>query len=122
MGIRMIRDRRVYWGAMALALILAAALGHYVIYGEHGYLTYRGEQRRSIELKQQTGKLKNENDQLQKEIDSLNRRDPAVIEEKAREQQLAKPGEKIYVYTPADSKASPATQPGNPTPPPGGQR
>ncbi len=121
MAIR-IRDRRVYWGVMALALILAAALGHHVIYGENGYLTYRSEQRRYLELKQQTGKIKDQNDQIQREIDGLNRRDPAVIEEKAHEQQLAKPREKIYVYTPSDSKTAPATQPNNPAPKPDGQR
>jgi cell division protein FtsB len=99
-----IRDRRVYWAVMALGLILAMALGHHVVYGEHGYLTWRGEQRQYLELKKKTDKLKNENGVLQKEIDSLNRHDPDVIEGKARDQHLARPGEKIYTYTPRNSQ------------------
>ncbi len=116
MAIR-IRDRRVYWGAMALALVLAAALGHHVVYGANGYLAYRSEQRRYLDLKRQTEKLKNENEVLQKEIDGLNRHDRDVIEKKARDQQMARPGEKIYVYAPADSGAAapqPANQPSAP--------
>jgi len=99
-----IRDRRVSLAIMVMVLVLATLLGFHVVYGQNGYLTYRGEQRRYLELQQKTDALKNENEGLQKEIDEINRHDPAVIEQKAREQQLAKPGEKIYTYTPADSQ------------------
>jgi len=102
-----IRDRRVYWGIMALGLLLAAALGHHVVYGEHGYLTWRSEQRQYLELKKKTGHLKDENDRIQNEIDALNRHDPDAVEEKARDQHLARPGEKIYTYRPQDSRANP---------------
>lgn len=107
-----IRDRRVYWSAMTAALCLAAALGYHVVYGEHGYLAYRREQRQYLELRKKAADLQKENDKLAKEIDALNRHDPAVVEEKAREQQLAKPGEKIYTYAPPGS-----TETKDPTPP-----
>jgi cell division protein FtsB len=116
-----IRDRRVYWGVMALALILAGALGHHVVYGEHGYFTYRSEQRRYLELKRQTDKLKNDNESLQKEIDAINHHDRDVIEEKAREQQLVKQGEKIYVYNPPDSPSNGGSKPADLPPASGSQ-
>ncbi|HEV3277666.1 MAG TPA: septum formation initiator family protein [Terriglobia bacterium] len=99
----LIRDRRVYWGATAAALALAAALGYHAVYGQHGYRAYRSEQRRYLELQQKTLDLKRQNQALQEEIDALNRHDPAVIEDKARGQQYARPGEKIYTYTPPAS-------------------
>jgi len=102
-----IRDWRVYWGGMAIGLLLAGALGYHVVYGEHGYLTYRSEQRQYLELKKKTDGLKNENDRIQKEVDALNRHDPDAVEEKARDQHLARPGEKIYTYRPQDSRANP---------------
>jgi cell division protein FtsB len=123
-----LRDRRVSLAIMVLGLILAAALGYDVVYGEHGYLTYRSEQRRYLELRQKTDKLQKQNEGLQKEIDSINRHDPATIERKAREQQLVKPGEKIYTYAPAGSQpGGNATQPASPpasssSPAPGDQR
>ena len=109
-----IRDRRVYWGMMALGLLLAAALGHHVVYGEHGYLTYRSEQRQCVELKKKTGHLKDENDRIQKQIDALTRHDPDVVEKAARDQHYARPNEKIYTYTPQDSQAKRgASEPAN---------
>jgi cell division protein FtsB len=96
---------------MAGGLVLAAALGYHVVYGEHGYLTYRSEERRFQDLKRKTNKLKDGNEALQKEIDALNRHDRAAIEEKAREQQYARRNEKIYTYTPQDAQTnSAATQ------------
>lgn len=106
-----IRDRRVYWGAMLMGVALAGALGYHVVYGEHGYLTYRNEQRRYLELKQKTGKIKDENDRLQKQIDALARHDPAAIEKAARDQHLARPNERIYTYAPPDSQAKGDTAP-----------
>jgi cell division protein FtsB len=106
-----IRDWRVYWGAVAGVLALAAALGYHVVYGAHGYRAYRSEQRRYRELREKTDELKGQNEKLQKEIDALDRHDPAVIEQKAREQQLARPGEKIYTYTPPDSRPNDAGKP-----------
>jgi cell division protein FtsB len=117
-----IHDRRIYWGVMAAGLVLAGALGYHVVYGEHGYLTYRTEQRQFQELKVKTDRLKNGNEALQKEIDGLNRHDRALIEEKAREQQYARHNEKIYTYTPQDSKPGGAgPQPASPPPVSSGQ-
>lgn len=120
-----IRDRRVSLAIMVLALALAAALGHHVVYGQNGYLTYRSEQRRDLELRQKTDTLKKENEALQKEIDALNRHDPAALEKAARGQHLARPNEKIYTYAPADSQpggtdAQPASPP-SPAPTSAGQ-
>jgi len=115
-----IRDRRVYWGAMALGLLLAMALAHHVVYGERGYLSYRSQQRQYLELKKKTGRLKDENDRIQKEIDALNRHDRDAVERAARDQHYARPTEKIYTYTPQDSQAKGGTgQPAETPPPPG---
>lgn len=105
-----IRDRRVYWGAMLMGLALAGALGYHVVYGEHGYLTYRNEQRRYLELKQKTDKIKDDNDRLQKQIDALNRHDRTAIEKAARDQHLARPNERIYTYAPSDSQKAATDQ------------
>lgn len=107
---------------MALCLVLATALGYHVVYGEHGYLAYRSEQRRYLELRQNTDKLKKDNEALQKEVDALSRHDPAALENAARGQHLARPGEKIYTYAPQDSQpggtgAQPASPPASSSPP-----
>lgn len=118
-----IRDRRVSLAIMLLGLVLVVALGYHVVYGDHGYLAYRSAQHRYLELRQKTEALKKENDGLQKEVDGINHHDPAVIEQKARQQQLARPGEKIYTYMPEDhqangSGAQPATPPAAASSPP----
>ena len=112
-----VRDRRVALAIMAAGLVLATVLGYHVVYGQNGYFTYRSQQRRYLELQQKTDALKNENESLQKEIDAINRHDPAMIEQKARQQQLARRGEKIYTYTSQDPQASgPDAPPARPAP------
>lgn len=118
-----LRDRRVSLAIMVLGLVLATALGYHVVYGQNGYFTYRSERRRFLDLQRKTDTLKMQNEGLQKEIDGINRHDRAVIEDKARQQQLARPGEKIYTYTPAGSQASgTGAQPASSAPISGDQR
>ncbi|HEV2424625.1 MAG TPA: septum formation initiator family protein [Terriglobia bacterium] len=103
---------------MLAGLVLATALGYHVVYGAHGYLAYRSERRQYLELRKKADTLKNTNDGLQTEVDALRRHDPAAIEKAARDQHYARPGEKIYTYTPADSRSNGTTaQPVNPPAP-----
>jgi cell division protein FtsB len=99
-----------------LVLVCIALLVH-EIFGQHGILALRREQREVESLRQQIHQLQQENEQLDKQIKAL-RSDPKAIERWAREQMhLARPGERIYIFPEKDSKkgqAPPAAQEGPP--------
>lgn len=82
-------------GILVLVLVSIALIVHN-IFGQNGYLASRRQQKELQTLQQKIMQLKLENDQLDKENQSL-KSDPAAVERIAREQMhLAKPGEKIY--------------------------
>lgn len=113
-------SRRAYWAAIAGIVVLVASLGYHVVYGEHGYLALRREQRRYRQLEQESSDLQQENQQLQKQIDLLKRQDPAAIEKQAREQlHMARPGEIIFTLPDPSAKDQRAVNGGpHATPPP----
>jgi cell division protein FtsB len=99
------QSRRAYWASIAGVVALVAGLGYHVVYGEHGYLALRREQRQYRLLQQRADGLQQENQELQKQIDLLKRQDPDAIEKEAREQlHMAKPGEIIFTLPDASSK------------------
>lgn len=80
---------------MALALFCVALVVH-EIFGSHGYLALRREQRDFDALQLKIQELKKENQELETQIKSL-KTDPKAIEKMAREQMgLARPGEIIF--------------------------
>lgn len=113
-----LQSRRAYWASIVAIVVVVAALGYHVVYGEHGYLALRREQREYRQLQQQAGGLQQQNQQLQKQIDLLKRRDPAAIEKQAREQlHMARPGEIILTLPDSSAKEQSATNSLHPTVP-----
>jgi cell division protein FtsB len=105
--------RALYRNGILLLLLVSIALIVHNIFGPHGYLAARHQQKELHSLQQQILQLQQENTKLNKENRSL-KSDPAAIERKAREDlHLAKPGEKIYTL-PDKPHADP--------PPPAGQQ
>lgn len=99
------QSRRAYWVSIAGIVALVGGLGYHVVYGEHGYLALRRDQRQYRLLQQQANDLQQENQDLQKQIDLLKRQDPAAIEKQAREQlHMARPGEIILTLPDTSSK------------------
>lgn len=100
-----VQSRRAYWASIAGIVALVVGLGYHVVYGEHGYLALRREQRQYRLLQHQADSLQQENQELQKQIDLLRRQDPAAIEKQAREQlHMARPGEIIFTLPGASSR------------------
>ena len=78
-----------------LGLALFALLVH-DIFGAHGFIAMRKTQREIEQIREQIGKLNNENQSLSGQVNSL-KTDPKAIERIAREEMgLARPGEIIY--------------------------
>jgi cell division protein FtsB len=78
-----------------LGLALFALLVH-DIFGAHGFLAMRRTQKEIDQVREQIGKLNNENRSLSSQVNSL-KTDPKAIERIAREEMgLARPGEIIY--------------------------
>jgi cell division protein FtsB len=66
------------------------------IFGAHGFIAMRKTQREIEQIREQIGKLNNENQSLSGQVNSL-KTDPKAIERIAREEMgLARPGEIIY--------------------------
>lgn len=88
-------DPRFHRGAiLALALVCIALVVH-EIFGEHGYLALRRQQRDLQQLQQQIQLLQQENRELESQIKAL-KSDPKAIEKLAREGMgMARPGEII---------------------------
>src|SRR6185312_5290601 len=92
-----------------LGLALLALLIH-DIFGAHGLIAMRRTQRDISQIRQQIGKLNDENKLLSGQIVSL-KSDPKAIERIAREEMgLARPGEMIFklpdTLKPGDSQKS----------------
>jgi len=78
-----------------LGLALFALLVH-DIFGAHGFIAMRRTQKEIEQIRQQIGKLNDENKSLTDQVSSL-KTDPKAIERIAREEMgLARPGELIY--------------------------
>lgn len=92
-----------------LGLALFALLVH-DIFGAHGFIAMRRTQKEIEQIREQIGKLNNENKSLANEVTSL-KTDPKAIERIAREEMgLARPGEIIY-------KLPDSAKPGDPQKP-----
>ena len=92
-----------------LILALFALLVH-DIFGAHGFIAMRRTQKEIDRVREQIGKLNNENKSLSNQVNSL-KTDPKAIERIAREEMgLARPGEIIYKLPdsakPADTQKS----------------
>jgi cell division protein FtsB len=89
-----------------LGLALFALLIH-DIFGAHGFIAMRSTQKEIEQIREQIGKLNDENKSLSSQVNSL-KTDPKAIERIAREEMgLARPGEIIY-------KLPDAAKPGDP--------
>jgi cell division protein FtsB len=78
-----------------LVLALFALLVH-DIFGAHGFIAMRRSQKEIDQIREQIGKLNDENKSLADQVNSL-KTDPKAIERIAREEMgLARPGEIIY--------------------------
>src|SRR6202140_4225612 len=89
-----------------LGLALFALLVH-DIFGAHGFIAMRRTQKEIEQIRQQIGKLNDENKLLTDQVSSL-KTDPKAIERIAREEMgLARPGELIY-------KLPDSSKPGDP--------
>ena len=85
-------SRRLLMGVLALGLL---ALMVHTVFGDHGYLALRRQQREMDRLQQEIQRLEEENKRLAEEIESL-KTDPQAVERVAREQlKLARPGERV---------------------------
>jgi cell division protein FtsB len=94
-------------GVLTLGLL---ALVVHTVFGEHGYVALRRQQREMDRLQQEIQRLEEENKRLAAEIEAL-KTDPQAVERVAREQlKLARPGERVL------------TIPDNPPPPADGEK
>jgi cell division protein FtsB len=89
-----------------LGLALFALLVHDV-FGPHGFIAMRRTQKEIEQIREQIGKMNDENKSLTEQVNSL-KTDPKSIERIAREEMgLARPGEMIF-------KIPDSTKPGDP--------
>ena len=89
-----------------LVLLCVALLVH-EIFGQHGFLAMRRQQKEVEALQQKMQLLQQENLELEKQINAL-RSDPKAIERVAREQmRMARPGEIIYTLPDKETKKPP---------------
>jgi cell division protein FtsB len=92
-----------------LGIALFALLVHDV-FGTHGFIAMRRTQQEIDQIREQIGKMNDENKSLAEEVNSL-KTDPKSIERIAREEMgLARPGEMIF-------KLPDAAKPGDPSKP-----
>lgn len=97
--------RRVLLTVLGLGLL---ALVVHTLFGEHGYLALRQQQREYERLRQEIQALQEENRQLEAEIKAL-KNDPRAVERIAREElKMARPGEKVYSLPQNPAADSPA--------------
>ena len=91
----------LYRNGVLVLLLASIALIVHNIFGQNGYLALRRQQKQVQTLQQEIQQLKQDNDDLAKQIKAL-KSDPAAVERLAREQMhLVKPGEKVYTLPPA---------------------
>jgi cell division protein FtsB len=90
--------------AIYVLLLVCIALVVHEIFGQHGFLAMRRQQKEVEALQQQLQRLQQENLELEKQIKAL-RSDPKAIERVAREQmRMARPGEIIYTLPEKETK------------------
>ena len=88
-------DRKFQQGAILVLILACVALVVHEIYGTHGYLALRREQKELSDLKKQIQDLQQQNRDLETQIKAL-KSDPKAIEKLAREGMgMARPGEII---------------------------
>ena len=68
------------WLLRGLALLVLAWMGYDVIFSEHGYLVYRGEQQQVQHLQAQLKALRQQREKLARDILRL-RHDPQALED-----------------------------------------
>ncbi len=79
------------------------------IFGAHGFIAMRRTQKEIQQIRQQIGKLNDENKSLNEQVTSL-KTDPKAIERIAREEMgLARPGEMIYKIPESAKPGDPQT-------------
>jgi len=94
---------RVLLTVLGLGLL---ALVVHTIFGEHGYLALRQQEKELERLELQIKRLEEENRRLAAEVEAL-KSDPQAIERVAREElKLARPGEKVITLPPEGQGAS----------------
>jgi cell division protein FtsB len=90
--------------------VLTIFIGYKVIFGANGMKVYEDKRAEAVRLQQQINDEKLKNEQLQHQVDSLQREDPNAVEKEAREQLgYVKPGEVVLVEPQAkpDAKHAP---------------
>ena len=88
--------------------VLAVFIGYKVIFGANGMKVYEGKRAEAVRLQQQIDQEKLINEQLQHQVDNLQREDPNTIEKEAREQLgYVKPGEIVLVEPQSKTNARP---------------
>jgi len=93
-----------------LGLALFALLVHDV-FGPHGFIAMRRAQKEIEQIREQIGKMNDENKSLAEQVNSL-KTDPKSIERIAREEMgLARPGEMIFKL-PDTAKTGDSQKPG----------
>ena len=104
--------RRHLVAILALALL---AVGIHDIFGAHGYLAMRNNQKQIEELRGEIQRLNEENQKLTEHVNAL-KTDPEAIEKVAREQMgLARPGELIFKTPPAETSGTNTGERNSPT-------
>jgi cell division protein FtsB len=103
----------LYRNAVLALILLCVALIVHEIFGQHGFLALRHQQKQVEALQQQIQQLRKENEELDRQIKAL-RTDPKAIERLAREQmRMARPGDLIYALPekqPSKGQPSPAKE------------
>jgi cell division protein FtsB len=85
--------RKNAWRILGLALFTLLV---HDVFGAHGFIAMRRTQHEIEQMREQIGKLNNENKSMTEQVSSL-KSDPKAIERIAREEMgLARPGEMIY--------------------------
>jgi len=88
------RMRRVL--ATFCIALLAVLIGYKVVFGANGMKVWQGKRAEVLRLESEINQKQLEQQQLQHEVDALQRGDPSVIEREAREQLgYVKPGEVV---------------------------
>ena len=110
MAMRMYALRRRI--ATVAVIILTVSLFVHVMFGANGMVVYKQKRAEHEALRKQINQVQQDNDRYAQQIQGL-KSDQKAIEKEAREQLgYAKPGEFVYVPTPA---AKPAPVPANHT-------
>lgn len=96
--------------ATAAVSLLAIWLLVHVMLGSNGMVVYRAKRSEYQQLQKEIDRLQRDNTQFSSQIDQL-KTDPKRIEKEAREQfHYARPGEVIYVSPPPPAVQAPATR------------